>query len=170
MTSESGPAEGDEYVNPEKVAITLPDVTEFVLQSVSSGLKEPGFLADADPQDAKFPLLGVVRGPWWRPFVVATVTNEFIEPPISKRVVFLVDTTVPVTYLSTAILDALGFGRTPRSLEVNVHGIRVPACRSAAGFADANVLGTIFFRRSKLTLVVNFATIRVEAQLQAPNA
>ncbi|KAG5193172.1 hypothetical protein JKP88DRAFT_240805 [Tribonema minus] len=160
-----------DYLPPQSVVdITVVDIGEPVLRAVAFGLKETGFLADADPRETGFSLHGVVRGPWWRPFVIATVTNECIQPPVSKRVVFIINTTVPLTYLSNSTLDALEDERAPKAMGVNVHGTRITAYRAPAGkrFGDANVLGTTFVRDSRLTVVMDFAKLSVELHLQPP--
>ncbi|KAG5179294.1 hypothetical protein JKP88DRAFT_327055 [Tribonema minus] len=158
----------EEYVPPQTVDIVLPDVTESVLKGQGRRLKA-GHLADANPRGAKFPVNGVVDGPWFRPMVSLVVTNEQVQPPVSKHVVFVIDSTMPLTFLSSATFEAF-FEVNPelKSTEANIHGTRTTVYRvpSESQFQGANVLGTQFFRDAHLTIMTDFSllTVKLEAR------
>ena len=76
---------------------------------------------------------------------------------VAVRVIFLVNTGSPYTYLSPAVYASLGYvDSIPKSAELRVQGIAVTVSPSPADshFADVNVLGQDFFKDGGVDLVV----------------
>mmetsp|Transcript_17271 Transcript_17271/g.49039 ORF Transcript_17271/g.49039 Transcript_17271/m.49039 type:complete len:337 (-) Transcript_17271:309-1319(-) len=134
---------------------SLPDVTEADLEGISKGIYGVEYLSEApSSQQLSYPPEGIVSGSCRRMFINLVCVRRPFEgeasPPPPINVVFVVDTTSVVSYLSRRALAALagvdeGSDEVPFGLMVSIDG----HCRHGAfeyyqsfgTFAHINVLG-----------------------------
>jgi hypothetical protein len=155
------PGDLDERVIFSQFDILLLDVTEELLYSDVALNLGVVYLGPAVPvSDRTAPLNGIFYGPNLRPMV-----NLVLEWPHEKKpvnIIFLVDTGGPHFYICETAMKALGFVKCPENFSVMFGKQVLQAEKSAAHYADINVLGASFLRHMKATLILNYASLAFE--------
>ncbi len=109
--------------------------------------------------DAGFPARGVIWGASHRIFVPLTVRHSDGEP---VRVLFLLDTASPHTFLRADTLRALGLVASPStSPNVFINGTKVSVSMSHSRFANVDLVGADFLVRVSATVQIDYAALEV---------
>ena len=141
-------------MQPASFDVTITDITEADLAHL--GRDHFGFerLSLASPADTRFPARGVIDGPNRRVFVPLTVRHSGGEP---VRVIFLIDTGAPCTFLREDTLRALGF--VDGAPNVFINGIKISVSVAHGHFASVDLLGADFLFRARATVGVDYAAL-----------
>lgn len=135
----------------------LQDLKEPQLRREVSALLGKTYLGDATQAVVPWAsLLGILYGPCFRPMICLPTAVGDLP---AKNVIFLVDTGAPITELSPAAFEALGFGdTTPAAAHVSINGQRAKAqlCDPRGNHPDIPVLGADFLARVRARLTVDY--------------
>lgn len=141
---------------PAAFDVVLADISKADLALITREFFGFENLSAATPADAGFPARGVVVGVNRRVFVPLAVRHE----SSAVRVLFVVDTGSPYTFLCEDTLRTLGFvGELPSSLNLFLNDMKICVGVSHRHFASVNLLGTDFLFFAKASVAVNFAAL-----------
>jgi hypothetical protein len=146
---------------PRKMDIMLQDVSAEDLRAGIAQELGVGYLQSAEPVVLSKGSVRHVSG-----ILYGTNDRVMVALPVQKtakciHVIFVVDTGSPFTFLCRDALTALGFEEfTPESTKVTlggIPGIHVELSPPHLHFADVNVLGASFLRRTRAGLRIAYA-------------
>ena len=140
-------------INPFDYDVLISDVRDTDYEAIGNevGYKRYAIFSDSDtpPQTIN----GVMWGPSLRAFIPLVVSKR----GVSVTVLFLFDTGSPSTYLCEDTLSKIGFTENiPRSTKVDLHGTTMDVYKSHGHFANIDLLGQDFMRKSNGFIQLNY--------------
>ena len=150
---------------PTSYDVFITDISEADLAHL--GRDHFGFerLSRAAAADAHFPARGVIYGANKRVFVPLAVRHS---SGALVRVIFLLDTSAPSSFLRDDTLRALGFTDTvPSAPNVFIMGYKLSVGISHGHFANVDLLGADFLFRAGATVTVNYAALECTIEAAA---
>mmetsp|Transcript_1509 Transcript_1509/g.3353 ORF Transcript_1509/g.3353 Transcript_1509/m.3353 type:complete len:299 (-) Transcript_1509:2029-2925(-) len=145
----------------------LQDLSHANLMAEVSALLGVQHLSSADSPRVEGPICGFLYGTCHRP-LICLPTSVGTRP--AKNIIYLVDTGAPVTELSPAAFEALGFTEAiPPAAWVIINGVRqqVQLCEPTGNHPDIPLLGADAMISLGAELRVNYRTKEVALHLQA---
>ena len=139
-------------INPYDYDVLISDVRDTDYESIG---EEVGYKRHATFSESVLPqtINGVMWGPSLRAFIPLVITKR----GVSITILFLFDTGSPSTYLREDTLSKIGFiENIPRSTKVDLHGTTMDVYKSHGHFANVDLLGQDFMRKSNCIIQLNY--------------
>lgn len=143
------PTDIPEYIPPDEFDVTLPDITNETFKDVAEELAiDPKWKTKRvhEWEKIKFPVYGTIYGRNLRPFIPLVVETMKKEDPENRKVIFLINTASPYTFLTKDVFAALGYDERNGGANLRIHGQPLWVEPSHSHFAHVNILGGDYLR------------------------